>query len=99
MQTYLDMPWDLDSSRWCAARTGHQVLSERRSQSLRSILVVVETALSVTLVLGAGMLIHSFLRLQEVPLGFKPNGIVTAQINLPPSYSTETAQSEFYERL
>jgi len=86
-------------SRSFAARTGHQVLSERRSQSLRSILVVVETALSVTLVLGAGMLIHSFLRLQEVPLGFKPNGIVTAQINLPPSYSTETAQSEFYERL
>lgn len=79
--------------------TGHQVLSERRSQSLRSILVVMETALSVTLLLGAGMLIHSFLRLQEVPLGFKPDGILTAQINLPPWYSTGTAQSEFYERV
>jgi putative ABC transport system permease protein len=81
------------------ARTGHQVLGERRSQSLRSILVVVETALSVTVLLGAGMLIHSFLRLQEVPLGFEPNGILTAQINLPSSYSTGTAQSQFYERL
>jgi len=86
-------------ARSVAARTGHQVLSERRSRSLRSILVVVETALSVTLLLGAGMLIHSFLRLQEVPLGFEPSGILTAQINLPPSYSTGTAQSQFYERL
>jgi len=84
-------------ARSVAARTGHQVLSERCSQRLRSILVVVETALSVTLLLGAGMLIHSFLRLQEVPLGFEPNGILTAQINLPPSYSTVTAQSQFYE--
>ncbi len=82
-----------------AGRTGHQVLSERRSLKLRSTLVVVETALSVTLLLGAGMLIHSFLRLQKVPLGFDPNGILTAQINLPPSYSTGTAQSQFYERL
>jgi predicted permease len=86
-------------ARSVAARTGHQVLSERRSQNLRSTLVVVETALSVTLVLGAGMLVHSFLRLQEVPLGFEPHGIVTAQINLPPSYSTGTAQNELYERL
>ncbi|HEY4054381.1 MAG TPA: ABC transporter permease [Terriglobales bacterium] len=86
-------------ARFVAARTGHQVLSERRSRSLRSILVVVETALSVTLLLGAGMLIHSFLRLQDVPLGFEPNGILTAQINLPPSYSTRTAPSQFYERL
>jgi predicted permease len=86
-------------ARSIAATTGHQVLNERRSQRLRSILVVMETALSVTLVLGAGMLIHSFLRLQEVPLGFEPNGIVTAQINLPPSYSIGTSQSEFYERV
>ena len=86
-------------ARSVAARAGHQVLSERRGRSLRSILVVVETALSVTLLLGAGMLIHSFLRLQEVPLGFQPNGILTAEINLPPSYSTGTTHSQFYERL
>jgi putative ABC transport system permease protein len=86
-------------ARFVAARSGHQVLSERRGRSLRSILVVVETALSVTLLLGAGMLIHSFIRLQEVPLGFEPNRILTAQINLPPSYSTGTQQSQFYERL
>jgi predicted permease len=86
-------------ARFVAARTGHQVLSARHSQSLRSVLVVMETALSVTLTLGAGMLIHSLLRLQDVPLGFEPDGILTAQINLPPSYSTAIAQSQFYERL
>lgn len=83
-------------ARSIAPRTGHQVLGERRSHRLRSILVVVETALSVTLLLGAGMLLHSFLRLQDVPLGFDPNGILTARIDLPPSYSTGTSQSEFY---
>lgn len=86
-------------ARSIAPRTGHQGLSERHSNRLRSILVVVETALSVTLLLGAGMLLHSFLRLQEVPLGFEPNGILTARINLPSSYSAGTAQSEFYEGL
>jgi predicted permease len=86
-------------ARSVAVCTGHQVLSERRSQNLRSILVVVETASSVTLLLGAGMLLHSFLSLQEVPLGFEPSGILTAQINLPPSYSRGSAQSRFYERL
>ena len=86
-------------ARSVAARTRHQVLSERRGGSLRSILVVMETALSVTLALGAGMLIHSFRRLQEVPLGFESKGVLTAQINLPPSYSTGTAQGLFYERL
>lgn len=86
-------------ARSAAARSVHQVLSDRRTRGLRSVLVVVETALSVTLLLGAGMLIHSFLRLQEVPLGFRPHGILTAYINLPSSYSTGAAQSHFYDRL
>jgi predicted permease len=86
-------------ARSVAGRTGHQVLSERRGRSLRSILVVVETALSVTLLLAAGMLIHSFIRLREVPLGFEPDRILTAQINLPSWYATGTRQSQFYERL
>jgi putative ABC transport system permease protein len=86
-------------ARSVAARTGHQVLGEKRGRRLRSTLVVMETAFSVTLLLGAGMLIHSFLRLEDVPLGFEPNRVLTAQINLPPSYSTGTRQSQFFERL
>lgn len=89
----------LRRARLAAARAGHQVLSQRRDRGLRSILVVTETALSVTLALGAGMLIHSFLRLQQVPLGFEPERVLTAHISLPPSYSTAAAQSQFYERL
>jgi putative ABC transport system permease protein len=78
------------------AATTHQVLGQRRGRALRGILVVMETALSVALTIGAGMLIHSFLRLREVPLGFEPDGVLTAQINLPPSYSTARLQTEFY---
>ena len=78
----------LRRARTVAARTTHNVLGEQRGRGLRRILVVMETALSVTLALGAGMLIHSFLRLQQVPLGFEPDGVLTARINLSPSYAT-----------
>ena len=89
----------LRRARTVAARTTHNVLGEQRGRGLRRILVVMETALSVTLALGAGMLIHSFLRLQQVPLGFEPDGVLTARINLSPSYATAVSQSEFYEGL
>jgi putative ABC transport system permease protein len=89
----------LRRARTVAARTTHNVLSDRRGRGLRRILVVMETALSVALALGAGMLIHSFLRLQQAPLGFEPDGVLTARINLSPSYSTEVSQREFYEGL
>ena len=57
--------------------------SGRRTQRLRSLLVVAEIALAVMLVSTAGLLLKSFVRLQQVDPGFVPGGTITAQVVLP----------------
>ncbi len=56
-----------------------------RSGRMRSALVIVETAVAVLLVVGAGLLIRSFSRLAAVDPGFRPDGVLTFQILLPES--------------
>ena len=69
-------------------------------QRLRSALVVAEVALSVALLIGAGLLIRSFWRLQNVSPGFATDGLLTMRINLPGSrYPTGPDGWAFYERL
>jgi putative ABC transport system permease protein len=71
----------------------------RRART-RSVLVVAEVALSVILLIGAGLLIKSFVLLQKVDSGFNPNKLLVATISLPTSRYTEAAQrSAFYTRL
>jgi len=55
----------------------------RRTQRLRSTLVVAEIALAVMLVSTAGLLVKSFARLQRVDPGFVPGGVIAAQVTLP----------------
>ncbi len=63
---------------------------------LRSILVAFEVSLALVLLMFAGLLIHSFLRMQEVPLGFKTNTCYLAKIIMPASrYPTPLSQSTF----
>ena len=52
--------------------------------SLRAGLLIAEVSLSVVLLVGAGLLLVSFARLQRVEPGFSPEGIFTAQVVLPP---------------
>jgi predicted permease len=52
---------------------------------LQSGLVVAEAALALVLLIGAGLLVRSFGRLQAVDPGFDPRGVVTAAYTLPPS--------------
>ena len=46
-------------------------------------LVVAEVGLAVLLTLGAGLLVRSFIRLQQVNAGFDANGVLSAAIALP----------------
>jgi predicted permease len=66
----------------------------------RRLLVVVEVALALLLLVGAGLLIRSFALLQQVDPGFDPRGILTFDLWLPDSQYAELHQSaDFYARL
>ncbi len=67
---------------------------------LRSALTIAEVALSVALLIGAGLLIRSFERLQQVSPGFSTSGLMTARVGLPvTAYPTPLSRRAFFERL
>src|SRR3954463_14195084 len=66
----------------------------------RAALVICETALALVLLVGAGLLIKSFARLQEVNPGFSSDNILTAQMALPATrYPDVSARRAFWTRL
>jgi len=72
----------------------------RRQQRFRSLLVVSEVALSLLLLIGAGLVARSFLRLRDVDPGFRPDHVVSAQLSLPQAaYPDDTAVRRFADRL
>jgi predicted permease len=75
--------------------------SAGRSTGLtRSSLVVIETAFALMLLVGAGLLIKSFARLQNVDPGFSSENVLTAQLALPPArYADAAARRTFWTRL
>src|SRR6266436_2807213 len=71
-----------------------------RRGRLRSTLVVVEVALSVVLLTGAGLLMRSFVRLQQVDLGFNPDNILFARLPFPRGqYKTVAEKQRFFRAL
>jgi len=62
--------------------------------------VVAQVALSLVLLVGAGLLIESIARLGSAPLGFQTDRLLTASVDLPAAaYSQPTQQTQFYSRL
>jgi predicted permease len=67
---------------------------------MRAALVVGETAVALMLLVGAGLLIKSFARLQQVDPGFEQENVLTAQLSLPASrYPNAAARAAFWARL
>jgi predicted permease len=71
----------------------------RRSRRLRGALVASQIALSVSLLAGAGLLVRSLLAMTAAPLGFRPEGVLTARVQLPGSaYKTPAERNAVFDR-
>jgi putative ABC transport system permease protein len=71
----------------------------RRSQQLRNSLVILEVALSLVLLVGAGLLIRSFARLQAVDPGFNAHNVLTMRVSLPRrKYGEDRKVIDFFRR-
>jgi putative ABC transport system permease protein len=67
---------------------------------LRSTLVVSEVALSLVLLVGAGLMVRSFVAMQRADLGIKPENVLAMQISLPQqSYEDKDKRRNFYQQL
>lgn len=72
----------------------------RRSHRARSGLVISEIALSVMLLIGAGLLLRSFIVLLSQNLGFNPSRVLTMQVALPPpNYSSDSKIVNFFQQV
>jgi predicted permease len=71
-----------------------------RHNRTRSALVVAEFALSMVLLVGAGLLLRSFVRLLDVDVGFDTAGVLTAQLGLPEDdYPGPRQRAQFFDDL
>ena len=89
--TRLDVHGDLKQG----ARGGTSI-GQRR---LRAVLVAGEIAISLVLLVGAGLTIRSFAKVQQEPAGFNPDHVLTFAVSLPPArYPTPQQKAEFWQR-
>lgn len=74
--------------------------TDSRLFGLRNILVISEVALSLILLIGAGLMIKSFVHLLGVDPGFNPEKVLTMKISLPGEKYTDKQQvTNFYDQL
>jgi putative ABC transport system permease protein len=92
---------DLNNSLKAGGRSGQSDGGLRlRRHRLRGLLVVSELTLSLMLLIGAGLLVRSFVRLESVPPGFSTAGVLTMQVAAnDPKYKDEKALVNFYREV
>ena len=83
-----------------ALKDGVRGSSPARSARLRRIFVVAEMALGVVVLTGSALLLRSFLRLEEIPLGFEPQSVLTLRVILRgPQYEGLPHRAAFYREV
>jgi predicted permease len=87
---------DLNESLKEGGRSSTSGVERRR---VRSSLVVLEVALSLVLLIGAGLMIKSFSRLQKVDLGFNPDRLVSMNIQLSRTKYQGPLSTQFFRQL
>lgn len=87
-------------SLWHEALASSRVSGGLRASRLRAALVVAQIALALVLLVGAGLLVRSVIKLNAVDYGFRPDGVLAVNLDIPRArYPDRGAQSRFYERL
>jgi predicted permease len=66
---------------------------------IRSALVVSEVAFACVLLVGAGLLIRSFLRVLDVNMGFRPERAAAVRVDPGPQYSTQAQQNVYFDEV
>jgi putative ABC transport system permease protein len=80
--------------------SGRGASSGRARHRLRSILVIAEVALSLILLVGAGLLVKGFHALLNVNQAYHPESLLTLNLDLPEvEYPERSARAEFHDRL
>jgi predicted permease len=80
--------------------TGGSVSASRKRHRTLRVMVASQLAVALVLLVGAGLLVRSFVRLLDVDPGYDTRNVLAARIRLTPSrYPERTAQSDFYTRV
>jgi putative ABC transport system permease protein len=79
---------------------GKSALTTGGRDRLRTSMVVAETAITVVLLVGTGLLLRSADKLRQVPLGFNPHMVITARLSLPAArYDSDELVADGYRRM
>jgi predicted permease len=79
--------------------TGHGTSEGRKHERMRSVLVISEVALACVLLVGAGLLLRSFLRVMDVDLGFKPSRAAAISVDYNDGNDAAKRMAIFQEML
>jgi predicted permease len=80
--------------------TGRSVTGGRRHAFIRKLLVVAEVALSVVLLVAAGLLLRTSLAVERVDVGYRPDRVLTMRVPLPERrYEDRSRRIQFFQEL
>ena len=82
-----------------ALRAGSRGSQSRQRAAAQQVLVTAEVALCVVLLVAAALLLQSWQRVLHVDPGFRPDGLATLRVNVPPTYKDDAAIQSLYSRL
>ena len=88
------MVWKADLNE-SLKQDGRSQSDGRTQQRLRNLLIVSQTALTVMLLVGAGLLARSFLLIQQVEIGLNPRHVLTADLLLSKRYADHARRAAF----
>ncbi len=81
-------------------KEGGRSITGVRGQRMRGVLVVAQMALALMLLVGAGLMVRSFARLQQVAPGFEPEKLLTVQLSLPETrFADNAGRNAFYRQV